>query len=380
MKKYLLITLCLLAAACQKNASFEKVENTETVPGGTLLVDLMLPSGPLTKVSGTDAKESAVKTLQIFVFKDISGSDFSQNVRETDKWSADGSTTLALNTYVGKKKVWALVNAPRLAFANEQELMSHYSRLEENSATGLVMTGSTIVEVGEYNAAASVGAVTPVPITVSRLGARISVRNVNVDFSGTSLEGCYLDIKEVYILNAVNSVSLGGTARTTSELGSSAYWYNLEAWNDGVPAAAQAILGDRGNLNISIGPTSGTQDINRFFYVYPNVSTAANDNTESTPSARLTRLILHGYIRGAAGRNLGDNVAHAEESYYCFDIPKSSTGITVERNHTYDIENISISMPGGTSDLPAHRPKYGKVNATITVGEWGGHTTLTYEL
>ena len=103
MKKYLLITLCLLAAACQKNASFEKVENTETVPGGTLLVDLMLPSGPLTKVSGTDTKESAVKTLQIFVFKDISGSDFSQNVRETDKWSADGSTTLALNTYVGKK-------------------------------------------------------------------------------------------------------------------------------------------------------------------------------------------------------------------------------------------------------------------------------------
>ena len=37
-------------------------------------------------------------------------------------------------------------------------------------------------------------------------------------------------------------------------------------------------------------------------------------------------------------------------------------------------------MPGGTSDIPAHRPKYGKVNATITVGEWGGHTTLTYEL
>ena len=25
-------------------------------------------------------------------------------------------------------------------------------------------------------------------------------------------------------------------------------------------------------------------------------------------------------------------------------------------------------------------PKYGKVQATVTVGQWGGHTTLTYEL
>ena len=380
MKKTFLLALCLLAAACQQNSPSQWLQGDESTPTGTLLINLILPGSPSTKVMGTATDESAVNTLQIFVFKDISSSDLSQNIKETDKWSSDGSTTLTLNTYVGKKKVWALVNAPRLAFANEQELITHYSMLEENSATNLVMTGSTPIEVSEYNTAATVGAVTPAPIVVSHMGARISVRNVNVDYSGTSLEGCYFDVKEVYVLNAVNSVRLDGTSRTVSELGSSSNWYNLEAWNEGVPAGAKGILGDRGNLGISIGPTTGKQDLNRFFYVYPNVSTAENDNTEATASARLTRLILHGYVRGAAGRNQGDNAAHGEESFFCFDIPKSSSGASLERNHTYDIENITITMPGGTSDSPANRPKFGKVSATVTVGEWGGHTTLTYEL
>ncbi len=381
MKKTALITLCILAASCQQNALPDGAENKENINGGTLRVDLVLPDASGTKVAGSAARELSVNTLQIFVFKDSGTSDHSLNIRETDKWVSDGSTSVTLNTYVGNKRVWALVNAPRLAFANEQELMTHYSRLEENSATNLLMTGETTVEVAEFNAAASVGTITPAAITVRHLGSRITVRNVKVNFSGTSLEGCYFDVKELYVLNAVNSISLDGTCRTVSELGSSACWYNLEAWNPSIPSAAQAILGDRGNLNISIGPTQGTQDLNRFFYVYPNVSTSENDNTESTESARFTRLVLHGYIRGAAGRNLGDNMAHGEESYYCFDIPKTNdSSITLERNHSYDIENITITMPGGESDSPADRPKFGKVSATITVTDWGEHTQLTYEL
>jgi hypothetical protein len=380
MRKTILFAMSLLLAACQPFSPTNWEKSPESDPKGTLLVNLILPGDPATKVLGSATDESAVNNLQIFVFKDISSTDLTLNVRETDKWTTDGSTTLTLNTYIGKKKVWALVNAPRQSFDNEQELMSHYSLLEENTATGLGMTGSAAIEVAELNTAGSVGSITPLPITVSHLGVRISVRNVNVDFSNTSLEGCYLDIKEVYVLNAVNSVSLSGTGRTVAELASSAYWYNLEAWNESVPAAARSLLGDRGNLNVSIGPTTGTQDLNRFFYVYPNASTASNDNTEATPSARLTRIILHGYVRGTAGRNQGDNAAHGEESYYCFDIPKSSNGATLERNHTYDIENITITMPGGATDAPGDRPKFGKISATVTVGQWGGHTTLTYEL
>ena len=380
MRKYLLFTLSLLLASCQQNLTSDWTEDQESPRSGILLVNLIFPDDPATKVSGSDTEESAVKSLQIFVFKDISTADPTLNVRETDKWSSDGSTALTLNTYTGKKRVWALVNAPRQSFENEYALLSHYSMLEENSPTALVMTGSTGVDVQEYNSAASVGSVTPAAITVSHLGARISVRNVQVDFTDTALEGCILDIKEVYVLNAVNSVGLDGTGRTTAELSSSANWYNLEAWNESLPDAARILLGDRGNLGISIGPTSGKKDLNRYLYVYPNLSTGDKDDTAAKASARLTRVILHGFIRGEKGRNLGDNEAHSEESYYCFDIPKSSDGATLERNHTYDIADITITMPGGPSDAPGDRPKFGKIEATVTVSEWGGHTTLTYEL
>ena len=383
MRKIILSWLAVGALlSCQQLSAPEEtaLQQPET-PCGTLMVNLMVPGAPETKTPGGATSEDKVNTLQIFVFKDISESNHTLNVKETDKWISDGSTALTLNTYMGKKRVWALVNAPRQSFDNEQALMTHYSKLEENSPTNLVMVGKTLVDVKEYNAAASLGTPTPATITAYRLGARISIRNINLDFSNTSLEGCNLDIKEVYILNAVNSVSLAGTPRTIAELGaSSACWYNLEAWSDGIPAAAKDILGDRGNLNLSIGPNKGTQDLNRFFYVYPNVSTAANDNTEASPSARLTRLILHAYIRGAAGRGSGDNLAHSEESYYCFDIPKSANVTSIEGNHTYDIESITITMAGGASDQPDQRPKYGKVSASVTVGQWGGHTTLTYEL
>lgn len=380
MRKYLLFTLSLLLASCQQNLTAERTEEPESPKSGILLVNLILPDDPATKVSGSDTDESAVRTLQIFVFKDVSTTDPTLNVRETDKWISDGSTALSLNTYTGLKRVWALVNAPRQSFENEYALLSHYSMLEENSPTALVMTGSTTgVDVKEYNSAASVGAVTPAAIPVSHLGARISVRNVKVDFTDTALEGCTLDVKEVYVLNAVNSVGLDGTARTTAELGSSANWYNLEAWNESLPDAACTLLGDRGNLGISIGPNSGKIDLNRYFYVYPNMSTG-QDDTGAKASPRLTRVILHGFIRGEKGRNLGDNEAHSEESYYCFDIPKSSDGATLERNHTYDIADITITMPGGPSDAPGDRPKFGKIEATVTVSEWGGNTTLTYEL
>ncbi len=383
MRKIILTWLAAGALlSCQQTAVPEEPELRQTgTPGGTLLVNLIVPGAPGTKTLGSSTAEDQVNTLQIFVFKDISDSNPALNVKETDHWVSGGSTTLTLNTYVGKKKVWALVNAPRQSFDNEEALITHYSRLEENTPTHLVMVGNVNVDVGEYNAAASLGTPTPAVITVRRLAARISIRNIRLDFTNTSLEGCHLDIKEAYILNAVNTVSLAGRARTVSELGaSSSCWYNLEAWNDGIPASAKDLLGERGNLNLSIGPTTGAQDLNRFFYVYPNVSTAANDNTDASPSARLTRLILHGYIRGAAGRGAGDDIAHAEESYYCFDIPKSADVASIEGNHTYDIESITITMAGGTSDQPDKRPKFGKVSASVAVGIWGGHTTLTYEL
>ena len=380
MRKTLLFAIGVILASCQQITPSVWEQNPESASTETLLVNLVLPVGPSTKVLASEAKESAVNSLQIFVFKAVSQTDRSKNVRETDKWDASGNTALTLSTYTGDKIIWALVNAPRQSFSNEAELLAHHSMLEENSATGLVMTGSATTKVVEHNTHSSVGDITSVPITVSHLGARISIQNVKVDFSNTSLEGCYLDIKEVYILNAVNNVCLDGKSRTKEELKSSANWYNLEAWSGSIPTAAQSLLGDRGDLKLSLGPTTGEKGLNRYFYVYPNASTSNDDNTDAKASARLTRVILHGYIRGEAGRKLGDNIKHAEESYYCFDIPKTSSDATLERNHTYDIQDITITMAGGPSDAPADRPKFGKAKATVTVSDWSGNTTLKYEL
>ena len=380
MRKKLLFAIGVILASCQQITPSAWEQNPESASTETLLVNLVLPVGPSTKVLASEAKETAVNSLQIFVFKAVSETDHSKNVRETDKWDASGNTALTLSTYTGDKIIWALVNAPRQSFSNEAELLAHHSMLEENSATGLVMTGSATKKVVENNTHSSVGDITSVPITVSHLGARLSIQNVKVDFSNTSLEGCYLDIKEVYVLNAVNNVCLDGKSRTKEELKSSANWYNLEAWSGSIPTTAQSLLGDRGNLKITLGPTTGEKELNRCFYVYPNASTSNDDNTDATASARLTRIILHGYIRGEAGRKLGDNIKHAEESYYCFDIPKTSTNATLERNHSYDIQDITITMAGGPSDAPEDRPKFGKVKATITVSDWIEHTELKYEL
>jgi len=380
MRKKLLFAIGVILASCQQITPSAWEQNPESASTETLLVNLVLPAGPSTKVLASEAKETAVNSLQIFIFKAVSETDHSKNVRETDKWDASGNTALTLSTYTGDKIIWALVNAPRQSFSNEAELLAHHSMLEENSATGLVMTGSATKKVVENNTHSSVGDITSVPITVSHLGARLSIQNVKVDFSNTSLEGCYLDIKEVYVLNAVNNVCLDGKSRTKEELKSSANWYNLEAWSGSIPTAAQSLLGDRGNLKITLGPTTGEKELNRCFYVYPNASTSNDDNTDATASARLTRIILHGYIRGEAGRKLGDNIKHAEESYYCFDIPKTSTNATLERNHSYDIQDITITMAGGPSDAPEDRPKFGKVKATITVSDWIEHTELKYEL
>ena len=380
MRKKLLFAIGVILASCQQITPSAWEQNPESASTETLLVNLVLPAGPSTKVLASEAKETAVNSLQIFIFKAVSETDHSKNVRETDKWDASGNTALTLSTYTGDKIIWALVNAPRQSFSNEAELLAHHSMLEENSATGLVMTGSATKKVVENNTHSSVGDITSVPITVSHLGARLSIQNVKVDFSNTSLEGCYLDIKEVYVLNAVNNVCLDGKSRTKEELKSSANWYNLEAWSESTPTTAHSLLGDRGNLKITLGPTTGEKELNRCFYVYPNASTSNDDNTDATASARLTRIILHGYIRGEAGRKLGDNIKHAEESYYCFDIPKTSTNATLERNHSYDIQDITITMAGGPSDAPEDRPKFGKVKATITVSDWIEHTELKYEL
>ena len=273
-----------------------------------------------------------------------------------------------------------MVNAPRLyAIRTEQDLQETVSSLKENRADNLVMSGQAQVNVLQYNASASgnVGSVTPVDLTVSRLCARISLHTVAADFRGTSLEGASLTLLEAYLVNVPASVRLDGTPLSASELSSGTAWYNFRKLGT---SADELLLNDtnkllkESGLSISISTSDavvGTA-VDKYFYVYPNVSSTKGD--DESPSARMTRLILHMYIGATADGREG------RDSYYSFNVPVYGSGKTLEGNHIYDISKITLTAEGSPVPPPFPDMEYGKVNASISIGEWGGTETLLYEL
>ena len=356
------------------------VSDAET---GLVHIQVNAPAAPgiLTKVDGTAPQkdnERKVNSLQVFIFKK-NGDVPASNPLEADKYVSDATSTI-LNSLTGAKSIWAVVNAPRLyGIRTEKQLMETVSTLSENRADNLVMTGQSSANVLQYNASdnGNVGNITPVSIGVERLCARISLHSVAANFSGTSLEDASLSLLEAYLINVPASCTLDGTPLSAGELGHDTAWYNFRQLG---ASADEQLLNDthkllrESGLSFSIDPTDATvgTTVDKYFYVYPNVSTAKSD--EVSPSARMTRLILHMYI-GATK----DGRA-ARDSYYSFNIPVFGSGKTIERNHIYNISKITITNEGSPVPPPFPDMEYGKVNATVTVGEWGATETLTYEL
>ena len=374
-----------LASACNRQVEDIPLQHAlpETAETGLVQLQVNLPEAPgvLTKVDGNAAQntlERKVNTLQVFVFKK-NGSAPASNPLETDKY-VTGTTAATLNTLTGNKSIWAVVNAPRLyAIRTEQDLQETVSSLKENRADNLVMSGQAQVNVLQYNASASgnVGSVTPVDLTVSRLCARISLHTVAADFRGTSLEGASLTLLEAYLVNVPASVRLDGTPLSASELSSGTAWYNFRKLGT---SADELLLNDtnkllkESGLSISISTSDavvGTA-VDKYFYVYPNVSSTKGD--DESPSARMTRLILHMYIGATADGREG------RDSYYSFNVPVYGSGKTLEGNHIYDISKITLTAEGSLVPPPFPDMEYGKVNASISIGEWGGTETLLYEL
>lgn len=374
-----------LASACNRQVEDIPLQHAlpETAETGLVQLQVNLPEAPgvLTKVDGNAAQntlERKVNTLQVFVFKK-NGSAPASNPLETDKY-VTGTTAATLNTLTGNKSIWAVVNAPRLyAIRTEQDLQETVSSLKENRADNLVMSGQAQVNVLQYNASASgnVGSVTPVDLTVSRLCARISLHTVAADFRGTSLEGASLTLLEAYLVNVPASVCLDGTPLSASELSSGTAWYNFRKLGT---SADELLLNDtnkllkESGLSISISTSDavvGTA-VDKYFYVYPNVSSTKGD--DESPSARMTRLILHMYIGATADGREG------RDSYYSFNVPVYGSGKTLEGNHIYDISKITLTAEGSPVPPPFPDMEYGKVNASISIGEWGGTETLLYEL
>ena len=380
---YVLVAFATLGVvAC--NRQVEKLPLSQAASEtGLVQIQVTPPDAPelLTKVDGNATQnnnERKVNTLQVFVFRK-NGSEPAGNPLETDKY-VSGTTTTTLNTLTGDKTVWALVNAPRLYdVRTEKTLMEKVSYLTENRADNLVMCGQAFTHVVQYNASTggNVGSITPLELTVSRLCARISLHTVAADFRGTSLEGATLTVLEAYVINVPASIRLDGTPLSASQLNSGSAWYNFRKL--GTSADEQSLndtnkMLKESGLSMSVNtsdPLVGTA-VDKHFYVYPNVSTVKSD--DESPSARMTRLILHVYIGATADGRDG------RDSYYSFNIPVYGSGKTLEGNHIYDISKITITSEGSPVPPPFADMEYGKVSASITIGEWGGTETLLYEL
>lgn len=387
MKKHFFFLVAALAlVACNKNIAPVAETGEELKETGALVVAVSTESQN-TKANSNAVEESKVNTLQVFVFEAATGK------LETDKYETN-TKTITLSTLTGAKHVWAIANAPKINLAKdalESVLANTVSNLGENTITGLTMVGVSAptspgsipftpgnVTVGAYTVG-NTETITSVPINLYRLGARISLDKVTVDFTGSALQGKSFSIKDIYLKNVVNALHFDGTpvdlnveSFWTNRIsdhapnGGSYYLDNASPKND-----VSSLLCDKG-LSLDVANTDGTAplSVGKYWYVYPNPRT--ENSTSSTWSPRRTRLVIHALIGGDT------------HTYYQFDVPPAGipteTDKIILNNHTYDITNIKITMYGKDNDDDDEPTETGKASITVTVSDWAAHYSVTYEI
>lgn len=380
MKKLFYLSVVALAsimvASCNKNIQgVDAPEQVIEAPTGSVKISLAAPAGASTKALSTAAAETKINTVHVFIFNKATGK------RETDRFeqvtgTVTGTYTMTLTSLTGQKEVWAVVNSPRIVnVENVEALKQKVSDLSENSITNLLMTGyNNDVDVQETNAniPSQANVVTNASIDVYRLGARISLNNVTVDFRNTDLEGAEFTVTGLYVKNVVGKVRIDGLSSGAgidlSQVGS---WYNMcnQANVLAAPAAIQALTKDM-PLSIACNSAGVQTAMGYSWYVYPNATTAVQDtNAEGVTVPRRTRLIIKAHL---SGTSVGGAVN--EDTYYVFSIPE------IVRNHAYNINSLKITMRGKQNDDNDQLTNSGEVSATITVQDWASEETLTYDL
>ena len=409
MKKLFNISLAALAAmvvglsACNKTV----VVDDEVVgkDNGLILVNLFDADSPATRSTvALSSYEKVIRSAQVFVFSDGQNTTLglADGQLETDKYvsltsAADGTTPITLTTSIGPKRIWAVVNAPRLTgITKEADLMAKTSALSENvldaSNGKLVMAGAygytnsnKAIEIAPQPVTVTKYAVgTPaqtVEIPVYRLGASIELKNVTVNFTDTDLNGKTFQLKEIYLKNVVNCVAFDGTASGAAALATQSNW-SSQIGRGGVNWKTMGASTDISSLlwyeysSPMTCATNGTStEVNQRFYVYPNGQTA--DSNSSSWAARRTRLVLYALIDGVDSFypfSIADPASYAESLDDAQKFP------SIVGNRKYIINNINITMKGKPNDNDDSVPEAGKIEAKITVTNWAGETILEYNI
>lgn len=366
-RNFILAAVALFtAASCQKNIPTESVYEA---PTGLLTVEVGNDAS-VTKVSDAVMKEHQINSVQVFVFTESGALE--TDLYKTYQPGSNEPYSLSLTTRIGKKNVFAVVNAPRLKHTSIQSLETDLSDLADNrvangsTQSNLVMTGMASTTVVEYSKLSATP--TPCTIMVKKLASAIQLSTVTTEFANTTLEGCSFKIKEIYVKNVVGKAPYSFSAVLSDEQRRMpANWYNKLVL-DAKPIPVTYDLCDLPAVS------SATINVNRTLYVYPNSTvkdpdTLPGGSVEYAP--RPTRLVVHAVISASPDHYAG--TLTDKDFYYTFDLP------VLEANKKYKV-SIVISMLGKTSDNDDSKTTSGYSQPTITVSDWDEVIDLTYHM
>lgn len=315
--------LFIAAVAAVALAACEEKINEQTVSADEMVeLTVSIPSAT-TKVSEKNepGTPDAVNTLQVFLFDDKGALESSD---------LQSGTSLVLPCVPGKKKVVALVNAPDLSEVQSySQLTGMTSKLGDNTIDSMVMEGEVEVDI-----AANMS----VTIPVSRLAAKVILRQVVNNFTLTTHQKMDFVIQSIYLVNVAGEKAYLSDAMP--EL-----WYNKMQKSIDLDGSTPIFIYDDLPSPIKV-PFNGTYTSDKYYYCYPNP--AEEDSSDKTWSERYTRLVVEATLGG-------------ETVYYPITLPD------VSMNTVYEI-TLKITRPG--SDSP-DKPVSGHVaEFKIEVQDW----------
>ena len=263
------------------------------------------------KSTGTDEtvkiSENAIKTLQVFVFRDGSLDAYGKG---------ENTSSITLTCTSGSREVYALVNAPDLSSITSQEdLKGYLFDLNCNSSGSLLMYGNQSVTLPGNKT---------VNISVQRMVSRIVVKKVTRDFEAAALASQAFSIKAIYVQNASGNGNIKGDSNTK--------WYNEATGTADLPSLLYDAVSSGDIKNNAVYSTS------HYFYAMPN------DN-----SVKVTTVVIEAVLGGRT-------------FYYPIELPALGS------NHSYEISGITIKRPG--SDSPDKPVSTSDITFSVSVVDW----------
>ena len=343
----LLAGLLALAASCDRN-------RIDPAPEETCDVEFRLTTEGETRATGVSAaNEERINRWALFVFRN--------GTLVTSGTSGSSASITKTLTSGATYNVYAVVNYVTSgtgsfnpsSVTTESALTGTESYLAGNSLTSLQMYGAdTFTATG--------GSQTK-NIPVYRLVSKVGVKMVTVNMSNPAIAAQTFVLNNIWMDNVYSRTTFGSDYTYNQLSATRSMWYNtMNRHASGSctnPSCPDAILEDWG-INATVAQGS-SHNVEHWFYVVPNATTAAQDNRTSSWSRRCTRLVIQATIGGKV-------------NYYVVTLPG------MLRNNSYTINDAVITNTG-SEDPEQVVP--GSINVVFSTSDpaWEGPVTITEE-